>query len=249
MPMLKTETVALAIGLLSQGLFSSRIVLQWVQSERARRVLVPVLFWQISLVSSFLMIVYGMLRHDPIILGAQLISYGIYIRNLQLLGQWRQLPAGFRGAAYLFPLAMLALFGVGTSFFSLETMLSTRLPRPIWLLGVVGQTIFLLRFVYQWLYSERQGESILPLGFWVVSLLGSVLILTYAVLRTPVDAVLILGNVFGTVVYARNIVLLRREAGRSTAHGAAGPFPSPGDPDSAADSAAYGRGRTSVTRQ
>lgn len=249
MPMLKTETVALAIGLLSQGLFSSRIVLQWVQSERARRVLVPVLFWQISLVSSFLMIVYGMLRHDPIILGAQLISYGIYIRNLQLLGQWRQLPAGFRGAAYLFPLAMLVLFGVGTSFFSLETMLSTRLPRPIWLLGVVGQTIFLLRFVYQWLYSERQGESILPLGFWVVSLLGSVLILTYAVLRTPVDAVLILGNVFGTVVYARNIVLLRREAGRSTAHGAAGPFPSPDDPDSAADSAAYGRGRTSVTRQ
>ena len=235
MPMLKTETVALAIGLLSQGLFSSRIVLQWVQSERARRVLVPVLFWQISLVSSFLMIVYGMLRHDPIILGAQLISYGIYIRNLQLLGQWRQLPAGFRGAAYLFPLAMLVLFGVGTSFFSLETMLSTRLPRPIWLLGVVGQTIFLLRFVYQWLHSERQGESILPLGFWVVSLLGSVLILTYAVLRTPVDAVLILGNVFGTVVYARNIVLLRREAGRSTAHGAAGPFPSPGDPDSAAD--------------
>ena len=249
MPMLKTETVALAIGLLSQGLFSSRIVLQWVQSERARRVLVPVLFWQISLVSSFLMIVYGMLRHDPIILGAQLISYGIYIRNLQLLGQWRQLPVGFRGAAYLFPLAMLALFGVGTSFFSLETMLSTRLPRPIWLLGVVGQTIFLLRFVYQWLYSERQGESILPLGFWVVSLLGSVLILTYAVLRTPVDAVLILGNVFGTVVYARNIVLLRREAGRSTAHGAAGSLPSPGDPDSAADSAAYGRGRTSVTRQ
>ena len=48
--MLSTEQVALGIGLTSQLLFSSRIVLQWVQSERARRVLVPTLFWQISLV-------------------------------------------------------------------------------------------------------------------------------------------------------------------------------------------------------
>jgi lipid-A-disaccharide synthase-like uncharacterized protein len=209
--MLKTETVALGIGLLSQGLFSSRIVLQWVQSERAKRVLVPTLFWQISLISSFLMIIYGMLRHDPVILVAQLISYGIYIRNLQLLGEWRQLSRPFRVAAYLFPLLMLAWFGVGTSFFSLHTLLATHIPRGILLLGAVGQTIFLLRFVYQWLYSEREGKSVLPLGFWVVSLLGSGLILAYAILRQPMDAVLILGNVFGVVVYSRNIILQRRQ--------------------------------------
>ncbi|UOQ70879.1 lipid-A-disaccharide synthase N-terminal domain-containing protein [Hymenobacter cellulosilyticus] len=77
------------------------------------------------------------------------------------------------------------------------------------MLGAVGQTVFLLRFVYQWLYSERQGTSVLPLGFWVVSLAGSLLILGYAVLR--LDYVLLLGNAFGTVVYARNILLLRRE--------------------------------------
>ena len=202
--------MARGIGLTAQLLFSSRIVLQWVQSERARRVLVPTLFWQISLVSSFLMILYGMLRHDPVILGAQLISYGIYIRNLQLLGQWRQLPTGFRAAAYLFPLAMLAWFGVGTPFFSLETMLSHGIPGGVLMLGAIGQAIFLMRFVYQWLYSERKGESVLPLGFWVVSLVGSLLILAYACLRRPVDDVLIVGNVFGTVVYARNIVLMRR---------------------------------------
>ena len=140
--MLKTETVALGIGLLSQGLFSSRIVLQWVQSERARRVLVPALFWQISLVSSFLMIVYGMLRHDPVILGAQLISYGIYIRNLQLLGEWCKLPIAFRWGAYGFPLATLVWFVVGTSSFSLKTMLETSIPRGVLLLGAVGQAVF-----------------------------------------------------------------------------------------------------------
>lgn len=201
--------IALVIGLVSQLLFSSRIVLQWVQSERAKRVLVPALFWQISLVSSFLMIVYGILRHDPVILGAQLISYVIYIRNLQLLGQWQKLNAGFRAAAYVFPLATLARFVLGDAHFSLQAMLDSRIPRGVLVLGSVGQTIFLLRFVYQWLYSERQGSSVLPLGFWVVSLVGSVLILLYAVLRW--DAVLFIGNVFGTVVYARNIVLLRRE--------------------------------------
>lgn len=212
--MLSTEQVALGIGLTSQLLFSSRIVLQWVQSERARRVLVPTLFWKISLISSFLMILYGMLRHDPVILAAQIISYGIYIRNLQLLGEWRKLSSAFRVGAYVFPLAMLAWFVVGNQHFSLRGMLSHGIPAGVLALGTIGQAIFLLRFVYQWLYSERKGESVLPLGFWVVSFVGSVLILTYAVLRHPVDIVLIVGNIFGTVVYARNIVLLRREQKR-----------------------------------
>ncbi|AIZ63961.1 lauroyl acyltransferase [Hymenobacter sp. DG25B] len=207
-----TQTVALGIGLVSQLLFSSRIVLQWIQSERAKRVLVPTLFWQISLISSFLMIVYGILRHDPIILAAQIISYGIYIRNLQLLGEWRKLNPWFRAGAYVFPVAMLAWFVAGNQHFSLRTMLDNRIPGGVLLLGAIGQTIFLLRFVYQWLYSERKGESTLPLSFWVISLLGSALILVYALLRQ--DVVLIIGNVFGTVVYARNIVLLRREQAR-----------------------------------
>ena len=56
---MSTELVARFIGLLSQGLFSSRIILQWIKSERAKQVLVPALFWQISLISSFLMIIYG----------------------------------------------------------------------------------------------------------------------------------------------------------------------------------------------
>ncbi|GAB2784449.1 lipid-A-disaccharide synthase-like uncharacterized protein [Hymenobacter luteus] len=209
---MSTQTLALGIGLVSQLLFSSRIVLQWIQSERAKRVLVPTLFWQISLVSSFLMIVYGILRHDPIILAAQLISYAIYIRNLQLLGEWSKLNPWFRAGAYVFPVAMLGWFVAGNQHFSLRAMLGSRIPRGVLLLGAVGQTIFLLRFVYQWLYSERKGESSLPLSFWLISFVGSVLILIYALLRR--DAVLLIGNIFGTVVYARNIVLLRREEAR-----------------------------------
>lgn len=209
--MRSAEGLALGIGLVAQALFSSRVALQWVQSERARRVLVPALFWQLSLVSSLLMLLYGMLRHDPVILGAQLVSYVIYGRNLQLLGEWRRLPPWFWAGAYGLPLLALAWFVGGPPLVSLRAMLGSRIPGGVLVLGAVGQTVFLLRFVYQWLYSERQGASVLPLGFWVLSLAGSVLILAYALLRRPVDAVLLLGNAFGTVVYARNIMLRRRE--------------------------------------
>ena len=82
---------------------------------------------------------------------------------------------------------------------------------PFWLLslGVISQITFTLRFVYQWLYSEHKKESVLPFGFWLLSLIGSSLIFIYAIIR--VDYVLIVGNAFGIIIYVRNLILLRRE--------------------------------------
>ena len=65
--------------------------------------------------------------------------------------------------------------------------------------------VFSLRFVYQWIYSERRKESILPPGFWVISLIGSFMLIIYAVFR--LDPVIFIGQLFGTVVYSRNIYL------------------------------------------
>ena len=81
---------------------------------------------------------------------------------------------------------------------------------PLWLLvfGSLGQIIFTLRFVYQWLYSRRKNESVLPLGFWLISLTGSLIIVAYALYRR--DPVLILGQSTGLLVYSRNIYLLQR---------------------------------------
>ena len=72
---------------------------------------------------------------------------------------------------------------------------------PLWLLvfGSLGQIIFTLRFVYQWLYSRRKNESVLPLGFWLISLTGSLIIVAYALYRR--DPVLILGQSTGLLVY------------------------------------------------
>lgn len=81
---------------------------------------------------------------------------------------------------------------------------------PLWLLvyGSMGQIIFTLRFVYQWIYSKRKDESLLPIGFWVISLLGALIIVSYAIYRR--DPVLILGQSTGLIAYSRNIYLSRK---------------------------------------
>jgi lipid-A-disaccharide synthase-like uncharacterized protein len=82
-----------------------------------------------------------------------------------------------------------------------------------WLLifGSVGQVLFTLRFLYQWLYSRRKQESQLPAGFWIISLIGSTMILTYGIIRT--DIVLMLGQGFGFIAYARNLYLIVHSSG------------------------------------
>jgi len=73
------------------------------------------------------------------------------------------------------------------------------------ILGSVAQVIFTLRFIYQWIYSERKKKSSLPLGFWLLSLIGGLLILTYAILRK--DPVLFVGHLMGVFIYFRNMRL------------------------------------------
>ena len=71
--------------------------------------------------------------------------------------------------------------------------------------GTTGQTIFALRFVYQWLLSRKRGESSLPTSFWVLSFVSAAMIVIYGFLRH--DIVLIIGQGFGVIVYFRNILI------------------------------------------
>ena len=77
------------------------------------------------------------------------------------------------------------------------------------LLGFVAQAMFTMRFVVQWIASERQGRSVIPIAFWFFSIGGGVLLLGYALYRK--DIVFILGQAFGVFVYVRNLYLVLRE--------------------------------------
>ncbi len=80
----------------------------------------------------------------------------------------------------------------------------------IWLsIGLVGQSLFMMRFIVQWIHSERHQKSLIPVSFWYFSLSGGVIVLMYGIHR--VDPVIILGQLPGTFVYARNLMLIRRE--------------------------------------
>ncbi|NQD58483.1 hypothetical protein HP546_24400 [Pseudomonas sp. CM25] len=80
----------------------------------------------------------------------------------------------------------------------------------LWLIiGFAGQAVFTGRFVLQWLYSEFKRRSMIPVGFWYLSMLGSALLLTYAIYRQ--DPVFIIGQSFGFLVYLRNLQLIARQ--------------------------------------
>lgn len=79
----------------------------------------------------------------------------------------------------------------------------------IWIgIGFLGQGLFFGRWVVQWIASERNAESRVPLSFWYMSLVGGLITLTYAIYR--MDPVFIAGQSVGSVVYLRNLVLIHR---------------------------------------
>ena len=77
------------------------------------------------------------------------------------------------------------------------------------LLGFLAQGLFTMRFVVQWISSERAGRSVIPVGFWYFSIAGGLLLLVYALYRK--DPVFIAGQAFGVFVYLRNLYFVLRE--------------------------------------
>jgi lipid-A-disaccharide synthase-like uncharacterized protein len=77
------------------------------------------------------------------------------------------------------------------------------------LLGFAAQGLFTMRFVVQWIASERAGHSVIPMAFWIFSICGGILLLVYALYRK--DAVFIAGQAFGVFVYLRNLFFVMRD--------------------------------------
>jgi len=75
--------------------------------------------------------------------------------------------------------------------------------------GFAAQAMFTGRFLVQWIVSERRGESVVPLSFWLLSLGGSGMLLAYAIYRK--DPVFIVGQALGSFIYIRNLMLLHRK--------------------------------------
>ncbi len=193
------------LGFFAQMLFFTRTIVQWFKSEKEGEVISPVIYWQISLFASILMLVYGILRNDFSIILGQAIVYIIYIRNLQLKNAWKKMFLLSRILAVVIPLGVL-FWLIFSNSYNFSTILKNEDVSTLLLIwGTAGQLIFTFRFIYQWIYSETRKDSFLPLGFWIISLVGSLMIFVYSIYR--LDPVLFVSHSLGLFVYFRNILL------------------------------------------
>ena len=203
------DWIIYSIGFLAQILFSGRLIIQWIVSEKNKRVITPSLFWKLSLLASFMLFVYGYLRDDFAIMLGQSITYFIYIRNLQLQGEWQKSSKWFRWFLIIFP-ALIVIYYFNNGEYDLHDLLNNKdIPTWLFVLGIVSQVLFTFRFVYQWAYSEKIKTSQLPVGFWRLSVLGAALILVYAIFRK--DPVLLIGHIAGITIYIRNIFIWKKQ--------------------------------------
>jgi len=79
--------------------------------------------------------------------------------------------------------------------------------------GLVGQAVFALRFIVQWIASEKEKKSVVPVMFWYLSIVGSIILLIYSIYRK--DPVFTLGQLGGSFIYLRNLILIKNQKRKS----------------------------------
>jgi len=87
----------------------------------------------------------------------------------------------------------------------------------VWLFvfGLFAQSMFFMRFLVQWIVTERARKSVVPEAFWYFSITGGILMFTYGILRE--DPVIMLGQTTGIIIYSRNLYFIRRDKRRASA--------------------------------
>jgi lipid-A-disaccharide synthase-like uncharacterized protein len=214
------RTFLYPLGFLSAFTFAARFIVQWVQSEKAQRSVVPRLFWQLSLCGNLLLLLHSFIQVQYPICLMQAINAVISWRNLNLM-QTQHSPVTFRtarwllmGACVLTTLGFIAqdwMLMQGGQWFRVPTApwqkVSIHSISPLWHgLGAIGYLLFCSRFWVQWWLAEKAQASHLPLSFWWLSLSGALLSMTYFVYTR--DSVNLLGPSLGLIQYIRNLMLI-----------------------------------------
>lgn len=192
------------IGFFAQCLYTARVIVQWYLSEKHHRVESPGIFWMLSIVGSMILFLYGYLRHDLSIIIGELLSYYIYMWNINAKGLYQKVPRPLIWAQACFPLVIIGLMLKDFPQFSEMFLPGGNMPLALLVFGTTGQVIYKSRFIYQIIYSSRRGESTLPLGMWILAVTGSLMIIIYGIIRH--DWVLVIGQ-FGIFASIRNIMI------------------------------------------
>lgn len=185
-------------------IYGVRIVVQWYISEKSHRVESPGIYWIMSSIGAVILYIYGWLRKDFSIIFGESLSYYIYMWNISVMGLYKKVPKVIIIIQALFPVVIIALIAQDLPTFVDTFLKNEAVPRDLLWFGIMGQFIYEVRSVYQLIYSMRKKESVLPLGYWLMAVVGSLMIIAYGIIRH--DWVLVAGQ-FAIVFSVRNIML------------------------------------------
>ena len=87
------STPLMLFGFAGQAAFSARFIVQWIVSEAKKASVIPIAFWYLSLLGGLLLLIYAVLRHDPVFIVGQAAGLIVYIRNLILIYKQRRRPS------------------------------------------------------------------------------------------------------------------------------------------------------------
>lgn len=189
-----------AVGWVGQGCYFGRFLVQWLASERAGRIVVPMAFWWTSLAGSVFATVYAINERNLFFMAGPTVNFFIFARNIRLAHTGRPLGQG-----------LLWSFALGIAVLATTALVARIRPDdpPVWLLiGTCGAALWMIRFPLQWYLSELRARATLPPVFFWISFAGSLLLLLYS-FRTG-NPIFIAGMILGPFLYARSLWLTYR---------------------------------------
>jgi lipid-A-disaccharide synthase len=196
-------------GFLTQVAFGLRFLVQWMATEKAKKMITPKLFWHLSIAGNLLLLLHSLVQlHFPMSL-AQSQNLVLSWRNLNLQGT--------KKAAFWFVVLMLAIAASSTvAFFACNSANTSWIATPgsatissaVHLFGIIGIFCFGLRFWVQWWQAEGKQEGQLTESFWWISLSGALICTTYFFITK--DWVNFIGPVLSLLPYSRNLYFIKR---------------------------------------
>lgn len=192
------------IGFSAQIFYTGRVLVQWYLSEKSHKVESPSSYWVLSIIGSMILFFYGWMRKDFSIIFGEFLSYYIYMWNIGAKGLYGKVPKIVPVIQGMIPVIVGIALLRDVPHFAENFLKSDDVPLKLLIFGTLGQFIYKMRFVYQWFYSVKRGQSVLPLTFWIISVTGSLMIIVYGFIRH--DWVLVIGQ-FGIIASVRNIMI------------------------------------------
>lgn len=196
-------------GFLSSLAFGARFLVQWLQSEKEKKSLSPLLFWKLSITGNLLLFTHCLIQqHYPMSL-AQGVNAVLAWRNCNLMQKKdKQLPLNFVWAMIASVVIATTLFFCFQDAWLRSAHFYWTTPQeqvPLWLhvAGIFGIFCYSLRFWIQWLQAESTSKSELPLSFWWLSIIGSLFCTLY--FSYLFDWVNLIGPLVSFVPFGRNL--------------------------------------------